>query len=285
MITVHACAKINLTLEVLGRRSDGYHEVATVLQEIDLRDTITVKSYRGLTLDCDVLDLHPSQNLAYKAARLLQKEAGTQEGAAIRVVKRIPPAAGLGGGSSDGVATLKALSELWGLNLSTGKLLRLASRLGSDTAFFVHGGTALAEGRGEAITPVSPLPKSWVLLFRPPLAVPQDKTRSLYAALRPAHFSGGQHTKKLVEMLDRGSGTLGLPLFNVFERVVEDVYAGLGRWQQRFIQLGASSVHLAGSGPTLFTISTDKARLDRVYRSLVEEGLEAYLVPTVAKHE
>jgi len=285
MITVYACAKINLTLEVTGRRGDGYHEIATVLQEVDLKDTLTFKAHRGLTLDCDIPDLEPSQNLAFKAAELLREEAGSRKGAAIHISKRIPPAAGLGGGSSDGVATLKALNELWGLKLPASRLLELASKLGSDTAFFVHGGTALGEGRGDAITPLPPLPKSWVVLFRPPVAVPQDKTKSLYAALRPSHFSNGQNTRRAIEMLNRQEDVSSLPLFNVFEQVAEDVYVGLGRWRQRFLDMGAGNVHLAGSGPTLFTISRDKAKLDRVYRSLVAEGLEAYLVQTVARHE
>lgn len=285
MITVYACAKINLTLEVTGRRGDGYHEIATVLQEIDLKDTLTFKAHRGLILDCDIPDLEPSQNLAFKAAELLRKEAGLRKGAAIHIKKRIPPAAGLGGGSSDGVATLKALNELWGLKLPASRLLELASKLGSDTAFFVHGGTALGEGRGEAITPLPPLPKSWVVLFKPPVAVPQDKTKSLYAALRPSHFSNGQHTRKAIEMLDRQGDVSSLPWFNVFEQVADEVYAGLGRWRRRFLDLGAGNVHLAGSGPTLFTISRDKAKLDRVYRSLVAEGLETYLVQTVVRHE
>jgi 4-diphosphocytidyl-2-C-methyl-D-erythritol kinase len=285
MITVYACAKINLTLEVTGRRGDGYHEIATVLQEVDLKDTLSFKAHRGLTLDCDIPDLEPSQNLAFRAAELLREEAGSRKGAAIRIKKRIPPAAGLGGGSSDGVATLKALNELWGLKLPASRLLELASKLGSDTAFFVHGGTALGEGRGDVITPLPPLSKSWVVLFKPPVAVPQDKTKSLYAALRPSHFSNGQHTRKAIEMLDRQGDVSSLPLFNVFEQVAEDVYAGLGRWRQRFLELGAADIHLAGSGPTLFSIGGNRAQAERLYRALVAEGLEAYLVQTVVRHE
>jgi len=285
MITVYACAKINLTLEVTGRRGDGYHEIATVLQEIDLKDTLTFEAHRGLILDCDIPDLNSSQNLAFRAAELLRKEAGSRKGAAIRIKKRVPPAAGLGGGSSDGVATLKALNELWGLKLPATRLLELASKLGSDTAFFVHGGTALGEGRGDAITPLPPLPKSWVVLFKPPVAVPQDKTKSLYAALRPSHFSNGQHTRRAIEMLDRQEDVSSLPLFNVFEQVAEAVYTGLGRWRQRFLELGAANIHLAGSGPTLFSIGGNRAQAERLYRALVAEGLETYLVQTVVRHE
>lgn len=129
------------------------------------------------------------------------------------------------------------------------------------------------------------MPRSWVVLFKPPVAVPQDKTKSLYAALRPSHFSQGQHTKKMIEMLDRQEDISILPLFNVFEQVAEDVYVGLGRWRQRFIDLGAADVHLAGSGPTLFSISGNRAQAERLYRALVAEGLETYLVQTVVRHE
>jgi 4-diphosphocytidyl-2-C-methyl-D-erythritol kinase len=129
------------------------------------------------------------------------------------------------------------------------------------------------------------LPKSRVVLFKPPVAVPQDKTKSLYAALRPSHFSKGQHTRKAIEMLDRQEDVSALPLFNVFEQVADIVYAGLGRWRQHFVELGAANVHLAGSGPTMFSLSGNRAQAERLYRSLVAEGLEAYIVQTVVRHE
>ncbi len=281
MLTLSAYAKINLTLEVLGRRADGYHEVSTVLQEIDLKDTLSFKEHRGISLDCDPPDL--AQNLALDAARLLQEVASSQKGAAISIKRGIPVAAGLGGGASDAAATLRALNELWGLGLSLDQLLRLASRLSSDAAFFFYGGTALGEGRGERVTPLPPFPPSWVVLFRPPVAVPPRKTESLYASLDPSHFSEGQFTRRMVALLHQGGEPPPSSFCNTFEKVAFTAYAGMeGHWQ-RFYALGADNVHLVGAGPTLFTMVRDKAQGEGICRSLRREGLEAYLVQTMAR--
>jgi len=314
MLTVSAYAKINLTLEVLGRRSDGYHEVATVFQEIDLKDTLSFESFAqhcGIILDCNHPDLElskPSQklkktvvpeepkgnkraipqkhekspNLVLKAAKLLQEVAGSQQGAAISIKKGIPISAGLGGGASDAAATLRALNELWGLGMSLDELLRLASSLGSDTAFFLYGGTALGEGRGERVRPLPPFPPSWAVLFRPPVAVPPNKTECLYASLDPSCFSEGQFTRRVVASLQRGGEPPPSSFFNAFERIAFTTYVRLEEYWQRLYALGADSVHLAGSGPTLFTMVRGKAQGERLYRSLRREGLEAYLVQTVA---
>ena len=311
MLTVSAYAKINLTLEVLGRRSDGYHEVATVFQEIDLKDTLSFAEHRLISLDCNHPDLvlsKPSQkliktvvpgepiedkratpkehekspNLVLEAAELLQEVAGSQQGVAISIEKGIPIAAGLGGGASDAAATLRALNELWGLGMSLDELLRLASRLGSDTAFFLYGGTALGEGRGDRVSLLPPFPPSWAVLFRPPVAVPPNKTERLYASLGPSCFSEGQFTRRLVALLHQGVEPPPSSFYNAFERIAFTAYAGLEGYWQRFYELGADSVHLAGSGPTLFTMVRGKAQGERLYRSLRREGLEAYLVQTLA---
>jgi len=273
MLTLAAYAKINLTLEVLGRRSDGYHEVATVLQEIDLKDTLSFEEDQGINVEGD--------NLALEAARLLQEEAGSRKGASISIKKGIPLAAGLGGSSSDAAATLRALDELWGLGFSLHRLLQVASRVSADTAFFLYGGTALGQGRGERITPLSPFLSSWVVLFRPPVDVPPSKTKSLYSFLNPSHFTEGQFTKSVVEFLYQGGEVPPSSFFNAFERVAFTAFPGLDQYWQRFSALGADNIHLAGSGPTLFTLVKDKAQGEELYHSLKSEGLEAYLVRTV----
>jgi len=283
MLTVFAYAKINLTLEVLGRRADGYHEVATVLQEIDLKDSLCFERHRRISLDCNHPSLKSSQNLALQAARLLQDAAGSKNGASIFIKKGIPVAAGLGGGASDAVATLRTLNELWELGFSRHQLGELASRLGSDTAFFLYGGTALGEGRGEWITPLPPFPASWLVLLRPPIDVPPGKTGRLYASINPSHFTEGRFTKEVVDLLHRGEELSPTSFFNAFERVAFTVFAGLEEYWQRFSALGADNIHLAGSGPTLFTLVRGKSQGEELYRSLREEGLEAYLVQTMAR--
>ncbi len=279
MLTFTAPAKINLTLEVLGRRADGYHEVSTILQAIDLKDYLSFDERKGITVECDHPSLGTPDNVALRAARLLQEETGSGRGALISVKKGIPVAAGLGGGASDAAATLKGLNQLWELGLSTDELLPLAWRVSSDAAFFLYGGTAWGQGRGERITPLPPLPPCWVVLLRPPLDVPPDKTERLYKALDPSHFSQGQFTREAVELLRQGE----VPrFFNAFERVAFAAFPGLEQHWQRFLDLAAEGVHLAGSGPTLFTLTQDKVRGEKIYRSLNREGLEAYLVHTVA---
>ena len=283
MLTVFAYAKINLTLEVLGRRTDGYHEVATVLQEINLKDTLSFEEHHGIRFDSDYPGLGSPQNLALKAARLLQEAAGSSKGASIFIKKGIPVAAGLGGGASDAVATLRALNELWELGFSHHQLMELASRLGSDTTFFLSGGTALGEGRGERITTLPALSTSWVVLLSPPVGVAPSKTESLYASLGPSQFTEGRFTKRVVDLLQRGEELPPSCFFNAFERVAFTVFIGLEEYWQRFSALGADNIHLAGSGPTLFTMVRDKAQGMELCRSLRKEGLEAYLVQTMAR--
>lgn len=282
MITVPACAKINLTLEVLGKGADGYHQIITVFQEIDLRDTLTFEERPDLTLECDYPVLQSSDNLAFRAARLLQEETASSKGAFISIEKGIPIASGLGGGSSDAAATLRTLNQMWGLGLSTEQLLRLASRLGSDVAFFLHGGTALGEGRGERVTPLPTYPASWIVLFRPPVDIPPDKTKRLYDLLDTSHFSQGRSTREMVEMLNRGGEIFPTHLVNTFEKVAFTAYRGLEGYWQRFRELGADNIHLAGSGPTLFTLAHDKNRGEAIHRDLLKEGFETYLVQTMA---
>jgi len=277
MLTVSAYAKINLTLEVMGIYSDGYHEVATVLQEIDLKDTLFFEEHQDIRLKS-------SENLVLKAARLLQDAGKCNKGALISIEKGIPIAAGLGGSSSDAAATLRGLNELWGLDLSLSELIGVASRVSADTAFFLYGGTALGEGRGERITPLPPFVHSWVVLFRPPVSVPPNKTGSLYASLNPSHFTGGQFSKKIVGLLRQEGDVCHTSLFNVFEKVAFTAFPGLEGYWRRFSDLGAGNIHLAGSGPTIFTLVGDKSHGDELCHSLKKEGLEAYLVQTKAKN-
>jgi len=276
MLTVSACAKVNLVLEVLGKRSDGYHEVATVLQEIDLKDVLTFEEHPQITLD-------PADDLVLKAAKLLGEVAVCGKGASISITKGIPVAAGLGGSSSDAAAALRGLNDLWGLRLSLSQLASVASRVSADTAFFLYGGTALGEGRGERVTPLPSLPPSWVVLLRPPVALPPSKTGALYASLNPSHFTDGERARRMVDLLHEGGHVPHASLFNAFEQVACTAFPGLEPYWRRFRELGADAVHLAGSGPTLFTLSSDESQAAELYHSLEKEGFEAYLVQARAR--
>jgi 4-diphosphocytidyl-2-C-methyl-D-erythritol kinase len=283
MITAYAYAKINITFEVLGRRQDGYHDIATILQEIDLKDTIKFDLASSLNIECDQRELMSSDNLVLKAASLLKKEVGYKGGAKISLRKGIPLATGLGGGSSDAGATLLALNKLWKLKLSTESLVKLAAALGSDIPYFIYGGTALAEGRGERITRLPTLPQSWVVLLRPSVLIPEQKTKAMYAALGPAHYSAGEHTKRVVSAIERGVVRDGLSVYNAFDSVAFEMYEGIEWYWKQFTLAGAPEVHLAGSGPTLFTILSARGRAEELYRSLLGSGLEIYIVKTISR--
>ncbi|GAI27125.1 unnamed protein product, partial [marine sediment metagenome] len=169
MLTGLAPAKINLVLEVLGKRDDGYHEIRSLVQTISLYDVLSFELAEGISLDCTEPSLQSPDNLAIQAARLLREVSGSEKGVKIGLEKRIPWGAGLGGGSSDAAAVLLALNKLWGLDLTTSGLVGLGAKLGSDVPFFIYKGTALVEGRGERVTPLSASLPGWFVLLLPPL--------------------------------------------------------------------------------------------------------------------
>ena len=187
MVTVKAHAKVNLTLEVLGRREDGYHDIVSIMQTIDLRDTLRLEPADTITLHCDRVDLLSPDNLALKAANLLRKVTGCDKGARITLQKEIPVAAGLGGGSSDAAATLQGLNLLWELGLSVDGLMSLAMQLGSDVPFFMRGGTAMASGRGERIRPLPDADLPTMVVLSPAIDIPL-KTASIYGKLGQANL-------------------------------------------------------------------------------------------------
>src|SRR3989441_8292091 len=173
---LNAYAKVNLTLNVVGARSDGYHEIESVMHTIALHDSITLREagtgVEVLVTDSEVPNDH--RNLVVRAAQLLREAFGVERHVQIELVKRIPAAAGLGGGSSDAAGTLLGLAQLWELRLDGRELMALATKLGSDVPFFLEGGAAVARGRGERLTFLPPLPTTWIVLARPQVAVPTE---------------------------------------------------------------------------------------------------------------
>jgi len=282
MLTLQSPAKLNLTLEILAKRQDGFHEIRSVIQTINLCDTLHFQMNQTMDFNSDESNWIPEDSLVSKAARLLQEAAGFSKGASIKLDKRIPLLSGLGGDSSDAAATLRGLNELWGLDLSPDKLLELATKLGSDVAFFLYGGTALVEGRGEIVTPLPSVPPMWVVLLLPPVPRKPGKTKRLYANVQAGHYTGGQITDRLADRLTGGGEVIPPMLFNVFDGVARESYAGLNQFWEQFLAAGAREIHLAGSGPTLFTIIKDIVLSEKIYRRLQEQGLEVYLAETIS---
>jgi 4-diphosphocytidyl-2-C-methyl-D-erythritol kinase len=283
-LTLHAYAKINLGLEVIRRRDDGYHELVTVLQTVSLYDEIAVVAGEVLTLHCDRRWMAGRRNLMWKAADLLQKESGTQQGAVIDLTKTIPISSGLGGGSSDAAAALRSLNNLWGLDLNITRLAELASQIGSDVPFFLQGGTQMATGRGEYLEPLRTPEGQWLVLVSPDIRVP-GKTPLLYGRLGPDDFTDGSMTARLAETM-RASGTLPKEcIVNAFERAADDTFPGLDRYKNAMFEAGAEQVHLSGSGPSLFTLVKSKCAGDALQMRLSELGFYGIVVQTVATEE
>ena len=280
-LTLCGYAKVNLTLEALAKRADGYHEIATVLQTVSLADTLTFELGESLELSCNVPGLQSADNLVLKAASLLREETGCLKGASIRLTKEIPVAAGLGSGSTDAAATLVGLDRLWQLNLPPQRLMQLAANLGSDVPFFLCGGTALAKGRGEKVIPLPPASLLWMVLLRPTIAPVLGKTAQLYSLLNTSHFTSGQFAERLVDHLHEGESINSSLLFNVFEQIAFDFFPEILDYRSRFLRAGATSVHLAGAGSTLFALVPDEAQGKAILSNLEADGLEAYLVRTM----
>jgi 4-diphosphocytidyl-2-C-methyl-D-erythritol kinase len=284
-IRAKAYAKVNWVLEVLQRRPDGYHEVRTVLQTIDLRDTLELEPAADLCLEAKGEGLPPAEeNLVMRAARLLRERADGLPGARMRLSKAIPVAAGLGGGSSDAAAALRGLNQLWGLELPQQALEDIAASLGSDVPFFIHGGTARAEGRGERITPLPDVPPQELVVALPPLTL-ADKTRRMYSLLTPADYTDGSAARRLADAVREGKRVADEHLLNAFDGPAFRTFPELERLRRALLEAGARSVHLAGSGPSLFTLAADAAQRERLAGAALEAGARAFVAPTVPAPE
>ena len=281
---LYAPAKINWTLEVLGRPDSyrGYHEVRTIMQTVEPCDSLDIGPANGLQLEVEGRREVSEDDLILRAAAALDEGGGRD--ACIRVSKRIPVAAGLGGGSSDAAAALRGLNELWRLGRSDAQLAEAGAGLGSDVPFFVYGGTALAEGRGERVTPLPEPPSAWLVLLAPPFQLP-EKTKRMYAALTPADFSDGSRTEALAGRIRGGGQVDDSGLYNVFERVAYEVFAGLDAYRDALLTAGARRVHLAGSGPALFALGADEDAARSVRARLQLPGGQAFVVRTLTAAE
>lgn len=260
-LTLRASAKVNLVLEVLGKRSDGYHELVTLLQLVDLSDRLIFEEDHALTLSISDPRLPTDeQNLVVRSARLLLDAAKISRGARITLDKRIPVAAGLGGGSSDAAATLWGLNRLWELRWPAARLLELAKELGMDVPFFLLGGRALATGRGEILKPLPSSPSLALVLVNPTFPL---STREVYERVPPDLTDDGSRAQKMVAALaTRSASRVAASLYNSLETVVEPAYPVITRIKSALLAAGALGAVMSGSGPTVVGVarSPDRAR-------------------------
>ena len=272
-----AYAKINLTLEILGKRDDGYHELRSVMRRIAIHDTLILEEAHDIHITCDAPGLTGPQNLAYRAAVRLKQATAYTSGAIIAIKKAIPIAAGLGGGSSDGAAALVGLNALWHTGLSRDALATLAADLGSDLPFFLWGGMALVEGRGERVRSLYSLPACQVLLVRPPIEV---STAAVYGHITPDGFSNGTTSERLMALPPDTTPEHWL-LCNDLQAVTCRLFPLVQEVLGFLALCGATQWQMCGSGPTCFALFTDDHEATRAAERARARGWDAWITEFV----
>lgn len=272
ILTIKAPAKINLTLDVTGRRFNGYHDLKMIMQTISVYDELTVslvphttgKAKVTLKMDKELPDkIPPEKNLVYKAAMLMNKSFNLAMDFDICLNKNIPAAAGLAGGSSDCAATLIAINRLCDLGLSEEELCKLGVTLGADVPYCIKKGTMLSEGIGDILTPIAPLLPVWLVLVKPDIAV---STAYVYKHLDLAGLKVHPDTDRMLKAIeDNDIPCIASCLCNVLETVTIPRYPIIEDIKTFFIDSGASGALMSGSGPTVFGIFTDEKKADRAY--------------------
>lgn len=279
-IKIKTRAKINLTLDVLAKRKDGYHEVEMIMQSIDLYDELEFKITQGdILIHCDHSEVpEDEKNIVYTAAQQLKREYNIDKGVEISIHKNIPVAAGLAGGSSNAAGTLKALNQLWELNLPLNTLMELGGRIGADIPFCLLGGTVLAKGIGDRLRPLSPLPTTWLVLVKPSFSV------STSWAYQNINFDKGlrhPNTKKVLEAIKKGNIEGVMPyLENVLEGVTANAYPEINIIKNLMLNLGARGVLMSGSGPTVFGICKNKGQAQEIHKQLKKKYRDVFVVKT-----
>jgi len=268
-LKIRANAKINLALSITGKREDGYHLIDTVMQSVDLYDTLTVSKAEKITVDCGIPELDNENNIAFKAASLFFEKTSIKGGAEIKIEKNIPQAAGMGGGSADAAAVLLALNRLYSAELSCEALCEMALTLGADVPFFINGGTARAEGIGEILTKLPSLKKGYFLLIKQGV---KPSTAEMYSRLDSEKHSLPDVDKTVTAIKNDDISALAQSLENSFSAVNEPF-----GYKQYLLENGALAVSLSGSGPTHFALFDDKVKAEIAYKALKAENEDCYL--------
>ena len=278
--TLTAAAKVNLTLEVLGRRTDGYHELSTVMQTVDLADRLVLEDADELSLTATTSDVPTDGgNLAVRAAAALRHAAKVDRGVRIRLDKRIPIAAGLGGGSADAAAVLLGLNRLWSLRWPVARLAEVAETLGMDVPFFLKGGVALGTGRGERLTALTGMPLALVLVNPgTPLS-----TAAVYGRVAPSMYSDGTRARTVIAALEtRKPARLAASLYNGLEAAATGLSPELERMRAALLAAGALGAVMSGSGPTVFGVARSFEQARQIRARLARGSWSCWAVRTIS---
>ncbi len=274
MIKVTAFAKINLYLEVIGKREDGYHEIDSIMQSVSLFDAVSVlRTESGIEIASSELRIPKDKtNTAYRAAEVFIDRTGIKGGVAIEIAKKIPIAAGLAGGSADAAAVLFGMNKMFGAGLSESDLITLAAEVGSDVAFCLTGGTCRCRGRGELVDKMTDLPLTWLILVKPDFSV---STKWVYDNFDLVFIK--EH-----RLVDVHTPLSAIHLYNDLEKVVVPKYPEVGEIKKKLVRLGCLQAEMSGSGPTVFGMAKDEASAKKVFSEIKKEYAQSFLVRTVS---
>lgn len=273
-----APAKINLALDVLSKRDDGFHNVEMLMTTIDLADRIKLTSMEEDRIEISLESRFvPSdeRNLAYKAAFAFKKKYGIEKGVQIHIEKSIPVSAGLGGGSSDAAAVLRGLNRLWSLDRPMGELAELGAEIGSDVPFCVYGNTGIAKGRGEIVEKLASPPSCWVVLAKPDIGV---STRTIFQRIILDDLTHPNTDHIISALENKDFDQMCCNIGNVLENITLKVYPEVRRIKNAMIQAGAAGTLMSGSGPTVYGLVEHYTTAKRIYNGMRGFCHEVYLV-------
>ncbi|WP_035294068.1 4-(cytidine 5'-diphospho)-2-C-methyl-D-erythritol kinase [Clostridium sp. KNHs214] len=278
---IKAYAKINISLDVVGKREDGYHLLKMIMQNIDLYDVISVeKRSDGIIIGCDKTYVPlDERNIAYRAARLFLDTYSIDGGVEIYINKNIPVSAGLAGGSTDAASVLKCMRDIYEVNASDKELMDLGVRIGADVPYCILGGTALCEGIGEVITPLKPFKNKILVLVKPNFGV---STKEVYKALNIEKIYKHPETEKLIKYMENEDLiSLNRSMKNVLENVTIKNNPTIKKIKTKMINLNALGSLMSGSGPSVFGFFDDMLTAQRCYEGLKEDYSEVFITRTI----
>lgn len=276
-----AYAKINLSLDIVGKREDGYHLLEMVMQTIDLYDEITIeKQEKGITIACNKPYVpRDERNLAYKAAKLFMEKYNISQGVNINIKKNIPVSAGLAGGSTDGAAVLKIMNKMFNINASDDELMKIGLQLGADVPYCIKGGTALCEEIGEKVTELKRFKDKIVVIVKPPFGI---STKSVYEAFCLDKVRNHPNTKELIKSIEADDlNNVVKNMKNLLENVTLRKHKILINIKEEMIRLGALGSMMSGSGPTIFAFFEDMQKAQKCFEKMKERYEEVHITRTI----
>lgn len=278
---IKAYGKVNISLDVVGKREDGYHLLSMIMQNIDLYDEIEVEKQQcGITLECNKSYVPvDNRNLAYKAAEIFKERYDIVDGVKINIEKNIPVSAGLAGGSTDAAAVLKVMNELFNVNATEAELMELGLRLGADIPYCIHGGTALCEGIGEIITPIKPFKDKIIVLVKPAFGV---STKEVYKNFNLEKVKQHPKTAEIINAIENDNlNFVASNMRNLLENVTLRKHKILIKIKEEMNACGAINSMMSGSGPTVFAFFDDMLKAQRCFEKMKKKYSDVFITRTI----